>query len=224
MESYRPRDVTFEAHRIVQEWHGSRRHEVPGPFRLPVPRIPLPQSVSATTETGRQKIRVRDVDEIRIGLGRFRSAFGNWQLSAVVTLQDGTPLSPEYFASDFANTGTLNRPNIVPGQSITLPRSERTATHFFNTAAFSDPAPYTFGNAGRNIIPGPGNNIFDLAAQKKVPFGETKALEFRAEFFNAFNHPNWGIPLPFADFGPFFGRIASTGDPRRAQFALRLEF
>jgi hypothetical protein len=152
------------------------------------------------------------------------SAFGNWQLSAVVTLQDGTPLNPIYYASDFANTGTPNRPNVVPGQSIGIPRSQRTAAHFFNTNAFSDPAAYTFGNAGRNIIPGPGNNIFDLAAQKKFSLGEGKALEFRAEFFNAFNHPNWGIPLTYPDFGPFFGQIVATGDPRRGQFALRLEF
>jgi hypothetical protein len=152
------------------------------------------------------------------------SALGNWQLSAVVTLQDGTPLNPIYYASDFANSGTLNRPNVVPGQSINLPRDQRTAARFFNTGAFSDPAPFTFGNAGRNIIPGPGNNIFDLAAQKKFPVGEGKAFEFRAEFFNAFNHPNWGIPLTYPDFGPFFGEIAATGDPRRGQFALRFEF
>ncbi|HEV2446149.1 MAG TPA: hypothetical protein VGS58_09515, partial [Candidatus Sulfopaludibacter sp.] len=155
---------------------------------------------------------------------RLHSAFTNWQLSAVVTLQDGTPLNAIYYASDFANSGTLNRPNVVPGQSITLPRDQRTAAHFFNTSAFSDPAPYTFGDAGRNIVPGPGNNIFDLAAQKTIPLGETRRLEFRAEFFNAFNHPNWGIPLTYVDFGPFFGQIVATGDPRRGQFALRFEF
>ena len=153
-----------------------------------------------------------------------RPLLGNWQLSGVVTLQDGTPLNPVYYATDFANTGTPNRPNVVPGQSIAIPRSRRTAANFFNTAAFSDPAPYTFGNAGRDIIPGPGNNVFDLAAQKRIPIGEGRSLVFRAEFFNAFNHPNWGVPITFPDFAPLFGQIVATGDPRRGQFAVRFEF
>ncbi len=153
-----------------------------------------------------------------------RPLLSNWQLSAVVTLQDGTPVNPVYFASDFANAGTPNRPNIVPGQSITLPRNQRTSDLFFNTAAFSTPAPYTFGNAGRDIIIGPGNNVFDMAAQKRFPLGEGRAIDFRAEYYNVFNHPNWGIPGPYPDFGPFFGKIFSTGPPRRGQFALRFEF
>lgn len=147
-----------------------------------------------------------------------------WQLSTVVTLQDGTPLDPIYYAADFANTGTPNHPNIVPGQSITLPRAQRTPERWFNTAAFSDPQPYTFGNAGRNIIPGPGNNVFDVAAQRRFRIDESKTLELRAEFFNVFNHPNFGIPGPYPDFGPFFGRIFATGPPRRGQFVLRFEF
>jgi outer membrane receptor protein involved in Fe transport len=153
-----------------------------------------------------------------------RGILDNWQVSGILTLQDGTPLNPVYFFSDFANTGTPNRPNVVPGVPITLPRSERSVERWFNPAAFSDPAPFTFGNAGRNIIPGPGNNLLDFAVHRKFPFGEGRSLELRVETFNAFNHPNYGIPLPFADFGPFFGRVVSTGEPRRIQFGLRLDF
>ncbi|HYP28315.1 MAG TPA: TonB-dependent receptor [Blastocatellia bacterium] len=150
--------------------------------------------------------------------------FDNWQVSAILTEQDGTPLNPVYFFSDFANTGTPNRPDVVPGVSITLPRGERTVERWFNPAAFRDPAPFTFGNAGRNIIPGPGNNLLDFALHRRFPFGEGRTLEFRVESFNVFNHPNYGIPLPFPDFGPFFGRIVSTGEPRRIQFGLRFDF
>jgi outer membrane receptor protein involved in Fe transport len=153
--------------------------------------------------------------------GRFLS---HWLLSGTVTLQDGTPLNPFYFALDFANSGTPNRPNLVPGQSISLPRSRRTADQFFNTAAFSAPAPYTFGNAGRNIIPGPGNNIFDLALHRQFPVREGHRVSIRVESFNTFNHPNWGIPGPNPDFGPFFGKIFSSGEPRRLQLALRYDF
>jgi outer membrane receptor protein involved in Fe transport len=147
-----------------------------------------------------------------------------WSLSGTLTLQDGTPLNPYYFALDFANSGTPNRPNIVPGQSVALPRDQRTANHFFNTAAFTAPAPYTFGNAGRDTIPGPGNNIFDISLNRRFKLRETRTIEFRAESFNVFNHPNWGIPLNNPDFGPFFGRIHTTGAPRRMQFALRYDF
>jgi hypothetical protein len=153
-----------------------------------------------------------------------RPVLGGWQLSTVVTLQDGTPLNADYFSTDNANSGTINRPNIVPGQSIALARSQRSTTEFFNVNAFSDNAPYTFGNSGRDTVPGPGNNIFDIALQKRFSVRERGAVMFRAEFYNAFNHPNWGIPLTFLDFGPLFGEIAGTGDPRRMQFALRFEY
>ncbi|HLK51614.1 MAG TPA: TonB-dependent receptor [Bryobacteraceae bacterium] len=147
-----------------------------------------------------------------------------WSTSGTVTLQDGTPLDPFYFSLDFANSGTPNRPNIVPGQSITLPRDQRTSDEFFNTAAFAAPAPFTFGNAGRDIIPGPGNNIFNLALLRRFRVTEGSSIQFRAEALNTFNHPNWGIPGPNPDFGPFFGKIFATGDPRRLQFALRYDF
>jgi hypothetical protein len=147
-----------------------------------------------------------------------------WRLSGIVTLQDGTPVNPVYFAFDPANTGTANRPDVVPGQEITLPRSERTPERFFNTDAFRAPELFQFGNAGRNIIPGPGNNVFDLALSRRFALRERDAVEFRTEFLNAFNHPNLGIPGPYPDFGPFFGRAFATGDPRRIQLALRYEF
>jgi hypothetical protein len=107
---------------------------------------------------------------------------------------------------------------------VALPRSVRDANHFFNTAAFTAPAPYTFGNAGRDTIPGPGNNIFDFALQRRFAVHEGQTIQVRAESFNTFNHPNWGIPGNNPDFGPFFGKIFTSGDPRRMQFALRYDF
>jgi len=153
-----------------------------------------------------------------------RRLLRNWSLSGTVTLQDGLPENPFYFLIDYANSGTPNRPNVVPGQSVALPRDQQTAERFFNTAAFSAPAPYTFGDAGRNTLPGPGNNIFNLALERSFHLRERGAIRFRAETFNVFNHPNWGIAGPNPDFGPFFGRIFSSGDPRRMQFALRYDF
>src|SRR5579863_300250 len=156
--------------------------------------------------------------------GFLQPVLAQWQTSGIITLQDGTPLNPIYFAYDGANSGTVNRPNIVPGQQISLPSSQRTADHWFNTNAFSTPAPFTFGNAGRDIIPGPGDAVLDLALQRRFSVRERSSIELRAEFFNALNHPNLGVPVEYPDFGPFFGKIIVTGDPRRIQLALRFEF
>jgi outer membrane receptor protein involved in Fe transport len=156
--------------------------------------------------------------------GFLRPIVRNWQTSGIITLQDGTPENPFYFSEDFANSGTPNRPNIVPGQSISLPASQRSPNEFFNTAAFSQPAPYTFGNAGRDILPTPGDAVFDLSLSRSFHPREAHAIQFRAEFFNAFNHPDFGIPGDNPDFGPFFGKILATGDPRRIQLALRYDF
>ncbi|HYP52004.1 MAG TPA: TonB-dependent receptor [Pyrinomonadaceae bacterium] len=156
--------------------------------------------------------------------GFWRPLFADWETSGILTMQDGTPLNPVFFFSDPANTGTPNRPDVVPGVQITLPRNQRSADRFFNTDAFRFPAPFTFGNAGRNIIPGPGNIVFDFALRRRFPFGERHAIQLRGEAFNLFNHPNYGIPLPFADFGPFFGRIVASGEPRRIQLGVRYDF
>jgi hypothetical protein len=137
---------------------------------------------------------------------------------------NGTALNPVYYATDYANSGTPNRPNVVLGQSILLPSSQRNADHFYNAAAISNPAPYTFGDVGRDILPGPGNEVVDVALHRRFPVKENKTIEFRAETFNVLNHPNFGIPGPYPDFGPFFGKAFSAGDPRRMQFALRFDF
>jgi hypothetical protein len=108
---------------------------------------------------------------------------------------------------------------------LTLPRSQRTTNEFFNTAAFTAPAPYTFGDAGRNIVNGPGNNVFDMALTRRFRLRERGSLQFRAEAFNIFNHPNWGVPGGYADFGaPLFGGILGVGNPRQLQFAIRYDF
>jgi len=156
--------------------------------------------------------------------GRSGRLLGGWQLSGIVTVQDGTPLDPLYVASDPTNAGTFTRPNVVLGQSISLPAGQRTPEHWFNTNAFSAPAPYSFGDAGRDIIPGPGIEMMDLALHKRFRISERFGIEARAEVFNSLNHPNFGYPDPFPDNGPFFGRILLSGEPRRMQFATRIDF
>jgi hypothetical protein len=154
----------------------------------------------------------------------WRPLLKDWELSGILTFQDGTPLNPVYFATDIANSGTPNRPNVVYGQKASLPASQRSTDRFFNVDAFSTPQPYTFGNAGRDILPGPGNQVVDLAIHRRIRITEAVSTQFRVEAFNALNHPNIGIPGPNPDFGPFFGKIFAVGDPRRIQVAVRVDF
>lgn len=158
------------------------------------------------------------------GMPFLRPVFSRWSTSGILTFQDGSPFNPFYFTEDFANSGTPNRPNVVPGQSVNLPASQRTAEQWFNPNAFSDPLPFTFGNAGRNTLPSPGNAVVDVSLNRRFAIRESKSVEFRAECFNLLNHPNWGVPGQYPDFGPFFGRIFTAGQPRRFQAALRFDF
>ena len=80
-----------------------------------------------------------------------------------------------------------------------------------------------FGSLGRNVFHGPGDIIFDFTMMKRTKIGENKVLEFRSEFFNVFNHANFGNPNGSIGSANF-GRITTTRDPRLIQFALKFHF
>jgi hypothetical protein len=85
------------------------------------------------------------------------------------------------------------------------------------------PGTGTFGDAGRNILRGPGLYSLDFALMKQWRLREVSRLQFRVEAFNLFNHPNFN--LPEGDFNsPDFGRVKSAWDSRQIQLGLRLEF
>ncbi len=145
---------------------------------------------------------------------------GGWQLSGWLVMRTGVPLTLG-IQGDLLNTGGgyTQVPNRIA--EATLPRSERTRGRYFNTAAFSRPDMYQIGNAGRNIIIGPSNVNLDATVAKEFPLTESKRLQFRAEFFNAANHPNWGTPG--ATLGTAaFGTITSNENlPRVMQLGLK---
>jgi hypothetical protein len=105
---------------------------------------------------------------------------------------------------------------------------------FFNTAAFVDNAvPFTFGNAGRNIVRGPGFQNWDFSIFKTIPVRETMRFEFRTEFFNIWNHVNPLIeplgliseePTPLEFGTPEYGFPKGARDPRFIQFGLKFYF
>ena len=134
--------------------------------------------------------------------------------------QSGAPFTVN-ISSDQANVGAgpAQRPNIA-GNPNDGPKNPE---EWFDTSAFSLPALYTFGNAPRNGVIGPGLQEFDLSLQKDIRLKEATKLQFRAEAYNLFNHPNFNIPNRIA-FTANFGSISSAQDSRQLQLALKLAF
>jgi Carboxypeptidase regulatory-like domain/TonB dependent receptor len=147
---------------------------------------------------------------------------GGWQLSASAEARTGFPLNVT-LPTNVANTGGITQvPNLVANPN--LPRDQQTLNRFFNTAAFTNPAPYTLGNAQMYTVVGPSFQNLDSSLTKYFPIHERANLQLRSEFFNMLNHPNWGNPGTTLGTATF-GRITSTtGDPRTLQFALKLLF
>ncbi len=150
-----------------------------------------------------------------------------WQSFGVITWQSGRPFTVALL-SEIDNSGTgrsilgfgaNDRPNLVGNPELT----SRSTDRWFNTAAFAFPAPGTFGNAGRNIIDGPGYQSVNASLVKNTHLTERVNLQFRAEVFNLFNHPNFNLPDNFLG-SPTFGQITSARDPRHLQFGLKLLF
>jgi hypothetical protein len=169
-----------------------------------------------------------------------------WQLNTVITVQSGRPI-PIITSND--TSGTFNfhqRPNVVAGQPVILSNWTPT-TGYLNPYAFAQPADGTFGDLGRDQIYGPGFRNLDFSATKNFQFREHYTLQFRAEFFNIFNHPNFALPSNVINpginadgtknlnAGPA-GSITQTpdvaqgnpglggGGPRVMQFGVRLQF
>ncbi len=208
--------------------------------------------------------------------GLLQAALGNWELGVIVGARSGVPIDvrvtrPDVvFAGDpgnaaevgkfFASTATgrtavintpgggasrgVRRPDLLPGVNPFLPSG------YLNPAAFAIPAPGTFGNLRRGSLHGPSYTQADLTIIKKFPIREFVNIDFRAEVYNLFNHPNFANPpatLPNAlgtstnqlqpgqaftsgaagSFGIFNQTLAKTvglGANRQIQFALRLNF
>jgi hypothetical protein len=152
-------------------------------------------------------------------------AFGGWHFGGIVTLRSGFYFSPlmDYDPSNTGSQGLLRTDRIADGN---LPSDKRTPDLWFDTNAFPVPTGYTFGNAGKNIIKGPGEVTADMSLRKIFALTERFNLEFRAEAFNLFNHPAFAQPDPFITDGPgAAGVITSTVIPQRQiQFSLKLRF
>jgi len=169
--------------------------------------------------------------------GLARGIFGGWELTSTFVARTGFPVNVtiDRSSSDTPDGNTSNqRPNRVPGVSL-IPPGGATIGEWLNPAAFAAPASKTWGDLPRDAVRGPGAWQMDLGIGKRVTLTERANLQFRAEFFNLFNHPQYGLPQ--ADWSASgFGVISQTvntttpvspvgsGTPREIQFALRVAF
>jgi len=145
-----------------------------------------------------------------------------WFVNTIGTFQTGAPITIN-LPSDNANIGAgpAQRPNLLGDPNL---KNRGTAERWFDTNAFAMPAPFTFGNAGRNIVYEDGERNIDMSLARQFKIKEGTALEFRAEVFNLFNLLNFvGAPGRIA-FTPNFGRVFNAGPSRQVQLGLKLAF
>lgn len=155
---------------------------------------------------------------------------GDWNWSGIVTLSSGTWFTVTDGNADFANSDGQQRPDFVPGvKANSKPCIPGT---FFNTCAFQNPALGSFGNVSLNSLEGPSDKNVDFALEKKIPLGESRHIEFRAEAFNAFNHPNFQFAAPGPQNSinstimgtPSFGSLTGANAPRLLQLAIKIYY
>jgi len=170
--------------------------------------------------------------EIPYGRGRrfgsggsavLNAILGAWQASGVLVLRAGTPLTITT-QGDNLNTGGgyTQVPHRLREPSV--PKGERNLSRFFDTSAVERPALYVVGNAGKNILIGPGNRNLDFSISKVFPLAERRHLQFRAELFNAANHPNWGNPGTTLGAAAFGAITSNENLPRVVQLGLKLVY
>ena len=164
-----------------------------------------------------------------------RAFLGDWQLSTIIGYSTGQMLTPVIGGTDNSLSGILkDRPNVV-GDFTTgscaasaatgnQPAPVGTAGCWFNPAAFAANATGAFGNAGRNILAGPGFLKFDTSLVRRFKIGERHTIQARFEAFNALNHLNLENPNLSQSNSQFFGQIRSARDPRILQLALKYAF
>jgi hypothetical protein len=151
--------------------------------------------------------------------GMKSKVFGGWQVNGIVAARGGSPFTPTINFDNANANGGSQRPNLVG--PTTGPKN---VNEYFNTAAFAVPAPYTYGNAGRNSLRGPGYTDVDFSLFRNFAILESKNLQLRAESFNVLNHPNFANPDGVLEDATFGKITAINGAPREFQLAATFTF
>lgn len=151
-----------------------------------------------------------------------RELLGGWQVSGILTAQTGTPTG--IFANDLSDTGAYHQQfanQVCNGNNP----SGRSFSRWFDTSCFVQPGVGVLGDAGRNNIIGPRYTNLDASAGKNFPFGETRALQFRSDFFSALNHPQGSLPAYSQSVNSStYGQITTVNGSRVIQLSLKAIF
>ena len=181
------------------------------------------------------------------GSGMWRLVFGNWSTDSIIYARTAPPVNvitgQNTFGPFLSSANSVQRPDLVPGIPIWISDPNVAGGRRLNKAAFAVPAGPVQGNLGRNNLRGFGATEIDLSLRRQFKFQERLSLQARAEFFNLFNHSNFGPPVAYMT-SPLFGQatqmlgaslgsggangglnpLYQIGGPRSAQLALKLMF
>jgi len=150
----------------------------------------------------------------------------NWRSSIVYQVQTGFPMTISVFG-DTANAGTVVGENPIRANVTGKPvfgSGTRNSTTWFSPAAFATPPAYTYGNATRNSVYGPGMQTMDFGVVREFAVAEKARFEARAEFFNLFNHTNLGTPNRFVNTSSFGSITEAATQGREIQLSGRISF
>ena len=179
------------------------------------------------------------------GSGIWKTVFGNWSTDSIVYARTSPPINVVTGADPFPATAgfgpfSAQRPNLVPGVPLRIPDANVAGGWKINSSAFSIPKGVVQGDLGRNALAGFGATQVDLTLRRQFKLRERLSLQARADFFNIFNHPNFGNPVNYLS-SPQFGQstqmlgtslgtgsqgglspLFQIGGARSVQFALKL--
>jgi hypothetical protein len=150
-----------------------------------------------------------------------RLVLNGWQTNGIVTLESGQPFTVSA-RGDPANTGGVDQRADRLANGV-LSGSERTLDRWFDTSAFVNPRPFTYGNSGRFILRQAGTKLVDFGLFKNFHLDDRQVIQFRAEFFSFFNTPQFGAPGATVET-PTFGRVTTAGGNRIIQLGLKYDF
>jgi hypothetical protein len=157
--------------------------------------------------------------------GLLRTALGKWQINGVMVVQTGFPFNVST-ATDTANTGpnSAYRPNLVGALHSTCGSGHLVGCIDPTAYALPPASVFVYGNEGRNLLHGPGLFNFDFSVVKNFPITERAKAQFRAEFFNFTNTPNFSNPAATFGTGAFGNIMSTTTENRDIQFGLKVVF
>jgi hypothetical protein len=181
------------------------------------------------------------------GGGIWKSIFGNWSTDSIIYARSAPPINVvtgvNPFGGYLSGANSVQRPNLASGAPLWIPDPNVAGGKRINNSAFITPTGPVQGNLGRNAVSGFGATNVDLTLRRQFKLRERLAFQARADFFNIFNHPNFGPPVNYLS-SPLFGQstqmlgaslgsggqngglnpLYQIGGPRSAQLALKLQF